>query len=189
MRERAWILVACPPELASYAIQMSPATCRSSTKTCPRRAATIPGAGEERGKRSQLAARFSSGTMRPNTRMAAPHPQNDRGHPAGRPPTILVPADSELSTDIRKLRAPGRSGFRAGAMTLWVCITEYEKSQGILTLHSGGGVARRGRASEEKQAANTTADAITIRTNMQDSRLMDPTPTPKGRCILSKLSH
>lgn len=74
-------------------------------------------------------------------------------------------------------------------MTLWVCITEYEKSQGILTLHLGGGVARRGRASEEKQAANTTADAITIRPNMQDSRLMDPAPTLKGGCILSKLSH
>lgn len=99
-RERAWILVVRPPELASYAIQMSPATCRSSTKTCPRRAATIPGAGAVRGKRSQLAARFNSGTMRPNTRMAAPHPQNDRGHPAGRPPTILVPDESELSTDI-----------------------------------------------------------------------------------------
>ena len=32
----------------------------SKTKTCPRRAATIPGAGDVRGKRSQLAARFAS---------------------------------------------------------------------------------------------------------------------------------
>lgn len=61
-------------------------------------------------------------------------------------------------------------------MTLWVCITEYEKSQGILTLHSGGGVARRGRASEEIEVANTTADAITIRPNMQDSRFDGPCP-------------
>lgn len=176
LRERAWILVVCPPELASYAIQRSPPMCRSSTKTCPRRAATIPGAGEERGKRSQLAARFSSGTMRPNTRIAAPHPQNERGHPAGRPPTILVPDISELATDIRRLRAGYRCKRCAGPITLCVCASKDEKSQGILTLHSGGETARRGRASEETDVANTNADAITIRSNMQHSGFNSPAP-------------
>src|SRR4029079_1616777 len=77
--------------MASYAIHTSSTTCCSRTKTCPRRAATIPGAGAVRGKRSQLAARFSCGTCRPNTRKAAPQPQKDRGHPAGRPPTMRAP--------------------------------------------------------------------------------------------------
>ena len=75
--------------MASYAIQVSPCTCCSRTKMCPRRAATIPGAGAVRGNRSQLEARFNPGTMRPNTRIDAPQPQKDRGQPAGPPPTKL----------------------------------------------------------------------------------------------------
>ena len=56
---------------------------------CPRRAATIPGAGAVRGNHSQLEARFNPGTIRPNTRVDAPQPQKERGQPAGPPPTTL----------------------------------------------------------------------------------------------------
>lgn len=166
---------------------MSPAMCRSRTKTCPCRAATIPGAGKERRKRSQLAARFSSGTMRPNTRIAAPHPQNDRGHPAGRPPTILAADGSELVTEIRRLRAPYRCRCCAGPTNPCVCASEDEKSQGILTLHSGGGATLRGRASKEMEVANTKADAITIRSNMQDSGFNSPAPDAESTLHFVKI--
>jgi hypothetical protein len=187
LRERAWILVACPPEFASYANQMSPAMCRSRTKTCPRRAAAIPGAGEARGKRSQLAARLSSGTMRPNTRIAAPHPQNDRGQPAGRPPTIAVPAMSELTADILKLRTA--SGFRprADLLDLCMCTNDVEKSQGIVTLHSGGG-GRKGRASEETEIVKAKIDAVITRLNMQGLPINGPAPAKRTPRILSNLS-
>lgn len=170
LTERAWIRVTRPPELASYAIQMSPAMCRSRTKTCPCRAAAIPGAGEARGKRSQFAARFSSGTMRPNTRMAAPHPQNDRGQPAGRPPTISVPRVSELATDILKPRTAFGCPACNGLVDLCVRTSDDEKSQGIMTLHSGGG-ARSGRASEEMAVVKMKIDAVTTRINMQELRV------------------
>lgn len=188
LTERAWIRVTCPPELASYATQMSPAMCRSRTKTCPCRAAAIPGAGEARGKRSQFAARFSSGTMRPNTRMAAPHPQNDRGQPAGRPPTISVPRVSELATDIIKPRTAFGCPARAGLLGLCVCTSDDEKSQGIMTWHSGGG-ARRGRASEAMAVVKAKIDAVTTRINMQGLRVNSPAPAQRAPCILSNLSY
>lgn len=63
---------------------MLPPTCASSTKTCPRRTATIPGAGELRGNLSQLVASQSERIGDPNTRTAAPQPQKARdGQPAG----------------------------------------------------------------------------------------------------------
>jgi hypothetical protein len=167
---------------------MSPAMCCSRTKTCPRRAATIPGAGEVRGKRSQLAARFSSGTTRPNTRIAAPHPQNDRGQPAGRPLTISVLEVSELATDIRRLAKALRCRRGAGLVYLCACTSEDEKSHGIITLHSGGEAARKGRASEEMDVAKASTKATTTRLNMQDSGLIACPGAQKALDNLAKLS-
>lgn len=163
-KERACILVACPPELPSYAIQTSPPTCCSRTKTCPRLAATIPGAGGVRGNRSQFAARFNSGTMRPNKRRAAAQPQNEEGQPAGRPPTIrvlvgissaaifvLVTAESCLDRCIR-------NECRNSCPRFEIC-ERYEKSHGMVTLHSEACSMRYGRASELREVITTKQHA------------------------------
>jgi hypothetical protein len=55
---------------------------------------------------------------------------------------------------------------------LCACTSEDEKSHGIITLHSGGEAARKGRASEEMDVAKTSTKATTTRLNMQDSGLI-----------------
>jgi hypothetical protein len=144
------------------AIHVSPPTCCSRTKTCPRRAASIPGAGAVRGNLSQLAARFKPGTIRPNTRKDAPHPQKERGQPAGRPPTTCPrpPVTSAISL---------RCEIAGCATPCWPCgydailprrICETEKSQGIVTLHSEAATeGREGRASEALDQSTTKNDA------------------------------
>ncbi len=154
--------VARPPELPSYAIQMSPPTCCSRTKTCPCRAATIPGAGDVRGKRSQLAARFNPGTMRPNTRMDAAQPQKECGQPDGRPPTTWPGASAVAIRTTAGLIASRCMGNRNAVMP--VRMFEPVKSHGMMTLHSRGaaGWDRTGRASatpEEIAKINATANA------------------------------
>jgi hypothetical protein len=147
--------------------------CRSSTKTWPRRAATIPGAGAVRGNRSQLAARFNPGTIRPNTRIDAPQPQKERGQPAGRPPTTW-PRPPFISAIASRCEV-------AGCSCRW-CSLRYdanlsrrycgpEKSQGMVALHSEAVTeGREGRASEALDESTIKKDAIRTRVlRMQDS--------------------
>lgn len=151
-------------------------------KTCPRLAATIPGAGDVRGNRSQFAARFNSGTMRPNKRRAAAQPQNAEGQPAGRPPTIRsltgLPSDAVFvmattaSCFERYVRNECVKSFR------WFkTCEEYEKSHGMVTLHSEARSIRYGRASELREVIATKQHAEITRLNIAGSGLKDPAPS------------
>lgn len=82
---RSWTLIRPWPLLASHTFHTLPPRCERSRKVWPDLAATMPLAGYEEGNfRNQLAARLSSGTMRPNILMARAQPQKRCGHPAGR---------------------------------------------------------------------------------------------------------
>ena len=99
--------VAWCPELASNTCQTPPPRSASSTKTWWGLTAAIPGAGAARGNRYQLAASQRSRTGRPNTRTAAPHPQNCRaGQPAGCA-TIAASCNARITGG----RRAGRSRF------------------------------------------------------------------------------
>ncbi|WP_456649845.1 MULTISPECIES: hypothetical protein [unclassified Bradyrhizobium] len=68
-----------------------------------------------------------------------------------------------------------------------MCTNDVEKSQGIVTLHSGGG-GRKGRASEETEIVKAKINAVTTRLNMQGLPINGPAPAKRTPCILSNLS-
>ena len=140
-------------------IQVSPCTCCSRTKTCLRRAATIPGAGAVRGNRSQLEAGSIQG-RRSNTRIDAPQPQKDRGQPAERPPMTLPrpPFTSASSVRCEIARGARLCWFRRCDAILARRICELAKSQGMVMLHSDtlteGREEDRGARGKYKEGGN-----------------------------------
>lgn len=138
-----------------------------------------------RGKRSQFDAKFNSGTAWPKTRIAAPHPQNDRGHPAGRPPTIWPVPAFAVSEAVGPRAIAYDCNTRARRVTRsFVCSDcASEKSQGIVTLHSFGWLVWNGRASEEAEARTINTDATRTRSNMQDSIERGSCPSTRSHRI------
>jgi hypothetical protein len=85
--------------------------------------------------------------MRPNTRIDAAQPQKECGQPAGRPPTIR-PLSSTLAIWIVVALPVTSRGARMRNAVVRTRMFEPEKSQGMVTLHSGGAARwdRKGRA-------------------------------------------
>jgi hypothetical protein len=125
--------------------------------------------------------------------MAAPQPQNDLGQPAGRPPITRASATSVDASALLTLlteatrRCSDPSGRRMDRDGLCWLACEYEKSQGIVTLHSGTGLVRAGRACEAIEPVKIKRDAMTTGLNMQDSKLNGPAPQPEANISLAKI--
>ena len=112
--------------------------------------------------------------MRPKTLIDAPHPQNERGQPAGRPPTTC-PFPSVIAAWAR--RGVERGSLEDECLARFGCIPE--TSHGIVTLHSGA-KDRYGRASKALDESPINIDQTnTIAARIGGLRL-EPCPEPNG---------